>query len=391
MSRAKTMKRLWCWMLLSVACALPAAAQNLTLKVGGGLASHYKDSRPVGAFKLGLGYEFELDQHWTVEPSLVFYGKGWKEPDEQVAIRDDEGEQIYDEEGNPLVGVRSTSATANYIELPVVVHYYIRTNDNQYVNLYTGPYVACGVSGKIKTRGDADRPGSEKLYYDAKTFSLDGVRRFDAGWQVGAGYQFSRNFTLSLEGDFSLSRFRSGGDHNVAPLLGDELRQHRNAEDDGLRVGDRDDHALDELRPHALGLLVFGVLQKPRGPAGVLEKALEAKVEKVAGADGLDERKEFGACGNHDAEARDGNDEKKHDARGKPRAAGHGLLPAVLKAQRHRQHRAQPRRENVGGAGDQKQRKKLFVEHDESVGRKVCAAAPALRRKERLERAYFRR
>ena len=100
------MKRLWCWMLLSVACALPAAAQNLTLKVGGGLASHYKDSRPVGAFKLGLGYEFELDQHWTVEPSLVFYGKGWKEPDEQVAIRDDEGEQIYDEEGNPLVGVR---------------------------------------------------------------------------------------------------------------------------------------------------------------------------------------------------------------------------------------------------------------------------------------------
>lgn len=219
MSRAKTMKRLWCWMLLSVACALPAAAQNLTLKVGGGLASHYKDSRPVGAFKLGLGYEFELDQHWTVEPSLVFYGKGWKEPDEQVAIRGDEGEQIYDEEGNPLVGVRSTSATANYIELPVVVHYYIRTNDNQYVNLYTGPYVACGVSGKIKTRGDADRPGSEKLYYDAKTFSLDGVRRFDAGWQVGAGYQFSRNFTLSLEGDFSLSRFRSGGDRNVAGLI----------------------------------------------------------------------------------------------------------------------------------------------------------------------------
>lgn len=117
------MKRLWCWMILLAACAMPAAAQNLMLKVGGGLASHYKDCRPVGAFKLGLGYEFELDQHWTVEPSLVFYGKGWKEPDEQVAIRDDEGEQLYDEEGNPLVGVRSTSATANYIELPVVVHY----------------------------------------------------------------------------------------------------------------------------------------------------------------------------------------------------------------------------------------------------------------------------
>ena len=75
--------------VLALTCA-GAAAQNLTLKVGGGLASRLQDSRPVGAFKIGLGYEHEFNQQWTLEPSLVFYGKGWKLPDEQVVIRNDE-------------------------------------------------------------------------------------------------------------------------------------------------------------------------------------------------------------------------------------------------------------------------------------------------------------
>ncbi len=214
------MKKLWLACLLSV-CMFPvsAVAQNLMLKVGGGLSSHYKDSRPVGAFKLGVGYEVEFNLHWTVEPSLVFYGKGWKEPDVTMTYYDDEGNIMYDESGNPRTGICSRSATANYVELPVVIHYYIRTRENQYVNLYTGPFVAYGVSGKVKTRGDADQEGSERLYYDSKTFSESGVHRFDAGWQVGAGYQFNRNFSLALESDFSLTRFRAGGGRNVAGLV----------------------------------------------------------------------------------------------------------------------------------------------------------------------------
>lgn len=204
--------------VLALTCA-GAAAQNLTLKVGGGLASRLQDSRPVGAFKIGLGYEHEFNQQWTLEPSLVFYGKGWKLPDEQVVIRNDEGEPMTDETGATLVGVRSTSVAANYVELPVVIHYYIRTKTAQYVNLYTGPYVACGISGKTKTKGDADREGSEKMYYDRQTFSESGARRFDVGWQVGAGYQFNRHFTLGLEADFSLTRFRSGAPRNVAGLI----------------------------------------------------------------------------------------------------------------------------------------------------------------------------
>ncbi len=213
------MKYLWFFLFAGLLSSVTAKAQNVILKVGGGLASHYQDSRPVGAFKIGLGYEFELDQHWTLEPSLVFYGKGWKKPNEQVVIRDDDGQAMTDEDGNVLVGVKNTSTAANYVELPFVVHYYIPTNAGQYVNLYTGPYAAYGVSGKTKVKGDADRQGSEKLYYDDSTFSMSGVHRFDFGWQVGAGYQFNRNFTLGLEADFSLSHFDTSGRRNVSGLI----------------------------------------------------------------------------------------------------------------------------------------------------------------------------
>ena len=53
-----------------------AAAQQIGFRIGGGLASHYSDSRPVGAFKLGVGCEVEFDQHWTLTPSLLFAGEG---------------------------------------------------------------------------------------------------------------------------------------------------------------------------------------------------------------------------------------------------------------------------------------------------------------------------
>ena len=70
------MKRiLLCLLSLFAAClSLPLAAQNIFLKVGGGLATHYGHARAVGAYKIGVGYEYEFNQKLTFAPSLVFYG-----------------------------------------------------------------------------------------------------------------------------------------------------------------------------------------------------------------------------------------------------------------------------------------------------------------------------
>ena len=110
-------------------------------------------------------------------------------------------------------------------------------------------------------------------------------------------------------------------------------------------------------------LLVFGVLQKPRRAASVLERASAAQIQKVAGAHRLDYGKKRGACGNDDPKARDRGDEKKHDPGSQTRAARNRPPPAVLQAQRHGHHGAKAGREDVGGAGEKKKRKKLVVEH----------------------------
>lgn len=189
------------------------------MKLGGGMASHYGHARKVGSFKIGLGYEYEFDQHWTFTPSLVFYGKGWKDPDREVPVLDDNGQPVIGEDGTPRTSIMGRSTSANYLELPLVFNYYMRTGEGQYVVFSAGPYAALGVSGKAKTKGDGERTGSEKLFYTGDTFAKGGIRRFDAGIQLGIGYQFINSVTVGLEADFGLLPCEDNGPRNVSGLI----------------------------------------------------------------------------------------------------------------------------------------------------------------------------
>lgn len=195
------------------------SAQYLKLKIGGGLASQYGDAKVVGAYKIGIGYEYEFDQHWTFTPSLVFYGKGWKDPDVDVPVVDDNGQPRYDEAGNRLYSRMSRSVAADYVEIPLLFSYYYRTGEGRYLVFGAGPYAAVGVAGKAKVKGNGERIGSEKLYYDGNTFSEEGAHRFDAGVQGLVGYQFPSGLTLGVEADFGLLRFKTDGGRNVSALI----------------------------------------------------------------------------------------------------------------------------------------------------------------------------
>ena len=195
-----------------------ASAQTLQLKAGGGFASQYTDSKVVGAFKIGVGFEYEFDQHWAINPSLNLMGKGWKDKDTFVNDLDENGVPKMDDEGNPIMSRMARSTTANYLELPVLMNYYIRTGESQYVVIGAGPYIACGLWGKEETKGDGREQGARKLYYDQDTFDKPGTHRFDAGIQTALGYQFSVGITLGVEADFGLTKFASKGGKNVSGL-----------------------------------------------------------------------------------------------------------------------------------------------------------------------------
>ena len=197
-----------------------ATAQNLQFKFGGGLASHCGTSEAVGAFKVGVGYEIEFDQHWTFTPGLAIYGKGWKDPNQLVYVFDEKGNQLFDEEtGEPIMGIMNRSATQNYLQLPLLFSYYLRTGESRYVVFSAGPYMAYGITGKQKTKGDTERPGAERFYYEKKTFNEPGTHRFDAGIQAMVGYQFPMGMTLGIEADFGLAKFNTAGRRNISGLI----------------------------------------------------------------------------------------------------------------------------------------------------------------------------
>ena len=110
-------------------------------------------NRVVGAYKIGVAYEYEFDQHWTFSPGLMFYGKGWRTPDESVACVDDDGNPMLNESGQQVYSLMSRSASANYVEVPLLFNYYYRLAESRYVVLSAGPYgLRCGRKDKDQGR-----------------------------------------------------------------------------------------------------------------------------------------------------------------------------------------------------------------------------------------------
>lgn len=204
--------------LILLCLAVSSHAQHLQLKVGGGLSKLDRRSRAVPAWRLGVGYEFEFDQHWTFSPAVIFAIKGWENPDETVYKKDSEGNiMLSPETGKPLIGVKNTSTVTYHAEVPLLFNYYLRTKERQYVVFSAGPYAAYGISGKTKVKGDTDRLGAERYYYDFNPYSDGNAKRFEAGVQVGAGYQFSNGVTAGV--DFSYAFTKVDGQHKPVSAL----------------------------------------------------------------------------------------------------------------------------------------------------------------------------
>ncbi|MBR4129167.1 MAG: PorT family protein [Bacteroidaceae bacterium] len=199
------MKKILLIFILSI--GITAQAQHLQLKVGGGLAKLDKHSSVVPAWRLGVGYELEFDQHWTFSPAVIFAIKGWENPDEIVDKKDNDGNPVLDPEtGTPLTGVKNVSTITYHVEVPLLFNYYLRTKERQYVVFSAGPYAAYGVSGKTKVKGDTDRLGAERYYYDFDPFSDGDGKRFEVGAQVGVGYQFSNGVTAGVDFSYAFTK-----------------------------------------------------------------------------------------------------------------------------------------------------------------------------------------
>lgn len=140
------------------------------------------DSR-IG-FHVGVRGEYSFSNSLYGTASLLFSQKGAKA-----------GEGDYKVKYNP-----------GYLELPIMVGYRYGFDNGLSIFGETGPYFAYGICGKQKL-------GDEK--YD---FFEDGVKKFDAGWGIHAGVEYSK-FQIRVGYEFGLSKVYDENDAKNRNLM----------------------------------------------------------------------------------------------------------------------------------------------------------------------------
>ena len=186
----------------------------------------YDAANALTSFHAGVMADLPLSKFFSVQPGLLFTGKGTKT------------------EKGKTTDASYFRATTNpyYIELPVnLIAKIPLLSEESNVFFGAGPYIAAGVAGKNKAEGKIFGAGFD--YSKNIRFSNDNpittnyeegaginvMKRFDYGLNATAGLQFS-SFLVSVNYGYGLAKLSSGTANN------NESNKHRIL---GLSVGVR--------------------------------------------------------------------------------------------------------------------------------------------------------
>ena len=161
------------FVLLALVCTvLNVTAQEdskWSIKVDAGLSSivgsDSEGNKSAFSYKVGVGYDFGISEHFAIEPALMLTNKSHKE-------------DLVDGTINRY-----------YVELPIMAAFKIALSDETKLIINAGPYAAYGLYGS-----DID-------WYDGGTDNVfDLFERFEAGAQVGAKVAFG---SLEIGAEYS--------------------------------------------------------------------------------------------------------------------------------------------------------------------------------------------
>ncbi|MDD2475258.1 MAG: porin family protein [Dysgonamonadaceae bacterium] len=175
---------------LGMISIVSAQTASLSIKAGLNMSNYYGDDltdrNMKPGFHAGLGADLELTPNMFVQTGLFFSTKGAKFSDTG------EGDWI------------DANITANYLQIPVHFAYKIDVTPGTKVVLHAGPYLAYGVSGKMKL-------GS----LEVNTFDKDlGFKPFDAGLGLGVGAEFGV-ILVDLGWDMGLTNISRASSGNI--------------------------------------------------------------------------------------------------------------------------------------------------------------------------------
>ncbi len=202
--------------MLVLTCSL-ARAQEAELYVKGGLNianvtvgsdGSIDDAKAIASFHAGLMADLPLNKFLSVQPALLFTGKGSKT---QSGSSSDPN--YFKATSRPY-----------YVELPVnlVIKLPLQSDGSAFF-AGAGPYVAMGVAGKNKVEGKifgvafSSEKSIDFSNDDPTTGTEEGaglgiVRRFDFGLNATAGLLLN-NVLVSVNYGFGLAKLQSGSDN----------------------------------------------------------------------------------------------------------------------------------------------------------------------------------
>lgn len=130
-------------------------------------------------FHLGVNVEVPLDVEFYIQPGLLFSTKGAK------------------------LDHSDTKINLAYIEIPINFLYKPEVGDGRLL-LGIGPYIAFGMSGKVKNGSDNDVEWKNKITYSEYQDGPLTLKRFDTGGNLLFGYEFSNSFSVQLNAQLGL-------------------------------------------------------------------------------------------------------------------------------------------------------------------------------------------
>ena len=168
------------------------------------------EANMLTSFHVGLGFDIPLGEGFSLQPGLLFTGKGSKT-----------------EEGQPNTTTLYMKATSNPLYVEVPFNFVGKIALSEYTRLYigAGPYAAIGVGGKnkVESRLGNFTANSERsiVFSDDNPFTrteenggYGKLKRFDYGLNAVAGLDFNK-FAIGAGYGYGLAKINSNTNNNA--------------------------------------------------------------------------------------------------------------------------------------------------------------------------------
>lgn len=161
------------------------------------------------SFHAGIGYDVPFCDYFSLQPGLIFTGKGAK-----TQLGKENDNFYYKASSNPM-----------YLELPL--NFVGKISIGEYSKFYVGagPYAAAGIAGKnkveIHTIGVVTNSSKNIVYSNdnpttsqEENYGYGKLKRFDYGVNALAGIEFPK-FNIGVNYGYGLVKINSGSDNSA--------------------------------------------------------------------------------------------------------------------------------------------------------------------------------